>query len=172
MSSAKPAPTETRRVSPWWRILSFVLLIALLLAWATGSSMFEQLKAQIGHLQTRIDQTAQVRYVAVLQDREGLPAMLITLDPKDGAMTLQRLNDVKEGREDSLQIWALSADAAPRSLGVIESKYKTLQMPVSEADLQGATEIAISAEDKGGVAVGSAPSLPWLFKGWLVQKSL
>ena len=67
---------------------------------------------------------------------------------------------------------ALAGDAAPRSIGVITSKYKTMQMPVKETDLQGVTEIAVSAENKGGVATGTGPSLPWLFKGWLVQKSI
>ena len=48
----------------------------------------------------------------------------------------------------------------------------TLQLPVLAADLQGAMELGISAENKGGVAAGSPPSLPWLFKGWLVQKAI
>jgi anti-sigma-K factor RskA len=45
-------------------------------------------------------------------------------------------------------------------------------MPVVETDLKGVTQLAISAENKGGVPAGSGPSLPWLFKGWWVQKSI
>ena len=108
----------------------------------------------------------------MLVDGQGLPAMLATFTAKDNKLQLQRLNEVKEGREDSMQVWVLGADGKPRSLGIIESKYKTLQMPVLPVDLQGATELAISAEDKGGVAAGAPPSLPWLFKGWLVQKAI
>lgn len=159
-------------VSPWWRILSVVLLIALLLAWATGASMVEQLRAQIGHLQARLDQTPQVRFVAVLQDSQGQPAMLVTHDPQQGVLLLQRLNSVREGREDSMQLWALAGNAAPRSIGVVESRYQTLEMPVAAGALDGATEIAVSAENKGGVAAGSGPSLPWLFRGWWIQKSV
>ena len=166
------SPTPRTGVSPWWRILSVVLLIALLLAWATGASMFEQLRSQITHLQGRLDQTPQVRFVAVLQDMQGQPAMLITHDPQQGVLLVQRLNAVREGREDSMQIWALAGDAAPRSLGVVTSKYQTLQMPVAADALKGATQIGVSAEDKGGVPQGTGPSLPWLFQGWWVQKSI
>ena len=51
MNAATPESGEAippaSRVSPWWRVLSVVLLIALLLAWAAGYSMSEQYKAQI-----------------------------------------------------------------------------------------------------------------------------
>jgi len=173
-SSASPpsASAASRRVSPWWRALAIVLLIVILLGWAASSSMKTQLQAQIQHAQARLIEVPQIRHVAVLLDNQQRAAMLLTYSPQEGALLVQRLNDVKEGREDSMQVWAIAGDAPPRSLGVIESKYKTLQMPVPEAALQGVTEIAISAENKGGVPEGSPPSLPWLFKGWLVVKSI
>jgi anti-sigma-K factor RskA len=168
-----PASTPALRcVSPWWRVLAVFLLVLLLLGWAASASMMTQLKAQIQHVQARLVDVPQIRQVAVLLDNQQQAAMLVTYNPKEGALLVQRLNEVKEGREDSMQVWAISGDAPPRSIGVIESKYKTLQMPVSESDLQGVTEIAVSAENKGGVPAGSAPSLPWLFKGWLVVKSI
>lgn len=172
-ASTEPVATPaSRRVSAWWRALAIFLLLMLLVGWAASSSMMTQLQAQIRHAQTRLAEVPQIRQVAVLLDDQQKPAMLATFNPKDGGLLLQRLNDVKEGREDSMQVWAIASDAAPRSLGVIESKYKTLQMPVSEDALQGVTELAVSAENKGGVPAGASPSLPWLFKGWLVQKSI
>ena len=165
-------PAADRRVSPGWRVLSIVLLIALLLAWATSANMFEQLKAQIQHLQGKLSTQPQITQVAVLVDSQGLPAMLATFTAQDNKLQLQRLNAVKEGREDSMQVWALSAEGRAKSLGVIESKYKTLQIPVLPGELQGAAELGVSAENKGGVPDGSPPSLPWLFKGWLVQKAI
>jgi anti-sigma-K factor RskA len=165
------APRDPR-VSPWWRALSILLLIALLLGWATSASMTEQLKAQITHLQGRLVQVPQVRQVAVLLDDQQQPAMLVTHDPQQGKLLLQRLNEVREGREDSMQLWALAGDAPPRSLGVITSKYQTLEMPVDAAALKDATQLAISAENKGGVPAGAGPSLPWLFKGWWVKKTI
>lgn len=180
MTDQAPTPEKTadktsaaaRRVSPWWRALAVLLMLALLIGWAASASMMTQLKAQIQHAQARLVEVPQIRQVAVLLDQQQQPAMLVTVNPRDRALLVQRLNEVKEGREDSMQLWAIAPGAAPRSLGVIESKYKTLQMPVSEEALQGATELAISAENKGGVPAGAAPSLPWLFKGWLVVKSI
>lgn len=168
-----PASTPaSRRVSPWWRVLAVFLLLVVLIGWAANASMMTQLKAQIQHAQARLVEVPQIRQVSVLLDKDQQAAMLVTYNPKDGALLVQRLNDVKEGREDSMQVWAIAGDAPPRSLGVVTSKYKTLQMPVNESDLQGVTEIGVSAENKGGVATGVSPSLPWLFKGWLVQKSI
>ncbi len=162
----------SRRVSPWWRALAVLLLLALLIGWAIGTSMVEQLKAQLGHQQARLLQVPQVREIAVLLDEHQLPALLITHDPQQGALLLQRLSEIREGRQDSMQLWALGENAKPRSLGVIQSKYKTLQMPVTEAALQGVTQLAISVENKDGVSDPVGPSLPYLFQGWLVKKSI
>ena len=160
------------RVSSAWRALAYGLMVVLMLGVATTFSLYEQLKAQIRHLQTQVAKAPQVRYIAVLQDAQQQPAMLVTLDPQAGALQLQRLNEVREGREDSMQLWALKPGQAPRSLGVVESRYKTLQISASEASLAGVTQLAVSVEDKGGVAQSQGPRLPWLFTGWLVQKAL
>lgn len=161
-----------RRVSTWWRALAILLLLVLLLGWATSASMVEQLKAQLGQQQARLVQVPQVREIAVLLDQQQLPAMLITHDPQQGALLLQRLSEVREGRQDSMQLWALGGDAKPRSLGVIQSKYKTLQIPVTNGALEGVTQLAISVENKDGVPDQAGPRLPYLFQGWLVQKSI
>lgn len=166
-----PAPMF-RRVSSWWRVLAILLLLVLLLGWAASASMIEQLRAQITHLQGRVAAVPQIRHIAVLLDDKGAAAMLVTMDPKAGVLQLQRLNEIKEGREDSMQLWAVQAGQAPRSLGVIGSKFKTLQLPGQEAALDGAAELAISVEDKGGVPEAQGPRLPWLFKGTLVLKAI
>lgn len=135
--------------------------------------MTEQLKAQVKHLQARLVDVPQVNAVAVLLDDHGQPALLATSAVNSQSLLIQRLNEVREGREDSMQVWVLKGvSATPVSLGVITSKYKTLELPIDAEALQGATEIAVSAENKGGVAEGSGPSLPYLFKGWWVQKSI
>lgn len=168
-ASQAPAP---RQVSTWWRALAVLLMLVLLIGWAAAASMIEQLKAQIGHAQAKLTELPQITQVALLLDDKGLPAMLATFTAKDNKLQLQRLNDVKEGREDSMQVWALGPNGQQRSLGIVESRYKTLQIPVLPGDLQNVVELGISAESKGGVPDGSPPSLPWLFKGWLVQKAI
>ena len=170
MMPAEPAARP--RTSKLWLGVSVVLALVLLVGAATTASMYQQLKAQIGHLQERLAVTPQVRYVSVLLDAQELPALLVTMDPQAGVLQLQRLNEVKEGREDSMQLWALDGDKPPRSLGVIESKFKTLQLPVKEAALEGVTQLAISVENRGGVPEAVGPRLPYLFQGWLILKAI
>ncbi|AOW12681.1 hypothetical protein LPB72_16800 [Hydrogenophaga crassostreae] len=172
MTSTDSPASKDRKVSPWWRAATIFLVLAGLLAWAASTSMIEQLKSQVQHTQAKLNEVPQVRYVSVLTDDQQLPALLVTLDPKQGNLQVQRLNEVKEGREDTMQLWAVNGDKPPRSLGVITSKFKTLQMPTQEAALTGAAELAISVEAKGGVSESQGPRLPYLFKGWLVQKSI
>ena len=170
MNSAEPAARP--RTSKLWLGISVVLALVLLAGAATMASMVEQLQAQIVHLKERLVVTPQVRYVSVLLDAQELPALLVTMDPQAGVLQLQRLNEVKEGREDSMQLWALAGGKAPRSLGVIESKFKTLQLPAQEAALLGVAQLAISVENKGGVPEAVGPRLPYLFQGWLIQKAI
>jgi anti-sigma-K factor RskA len=167
-----PALAHKPRTSKLWLGISVVLTLVLLVGAATTASMYEQLKAQIVHLQERLSVTPQVRYVSVLLDAQDMPALLVTMDPQADVLQVQRLNEVKEGREDSMQLWALSADKPPRSLGVITSKFRTLQLPAKEAALASVTQLAISVENKGGVPEQVGPRLPYLFQGWLIQKAI
>lgn len=153
-------------------MLGILLLTTVLLGWAVGTSMVKQLKAQPVQLQGRLVQTAQLREMAVLLNQQRLPAMLVTFDPQQSALLLQRLNKVKQEQQDSTQLWVLAVDTPPRSLGMIERKYKTLQMPVSEEALHGVTQLAISSENKDGTTAVASPALPYLDQGWLVQNSI
>ncbi len=167
-----PAPVS-RSVSPMWRAATYALLVVLATLLASSFSLMAQFKAQVQHLQEQVTRTAHIRYVAVLLDDQAQPAMLVTLDPQDAALQLQRLNAIKEGREDSMQLWALRPGAtAPVSLGVVQSKAATLRLPAAAEVLDGVTQLAISVEEKGGVEASKGPRLPYLFRGALVQKAL
>lgn len=176
-SPLSPTPTPTSKSfghAAAWRAATIACLVVFAIVAATGMSLYEQLTAQIRHLQTKLQATAQVKFIAVLLDDKDAPALLVTVDPQDKALQVQRLNSVVEGREDTMQIWALSATAGnkPRSLGILGSKVKTLRIPVLEKDLVGITQLAVSVEDKGGVADAQGPRLPYLFRGAWVQKAL
>ncbi len=171
-STQDPSPSATRRVSSWWRALAVFLLLLLFIGGATGLSLFEQFKTQIRHLQGQLIEQPRIDRVAVLLDEQRRPALLATLDPQAGIVQLQRLNAIKEGREDGLQLWALDGDQPPRSLGVLARGIQTPQLPLDAARLAGATELAVSAEGRDGVEEARGPHLPWLFRGWLVQKAL
>lgn len=155
-----------------WRLATLACLILLAIATASGMSMFEQFKAQLSHLQTKLKSVPQLKYIAVLHDDRQQPAQLITFDPQDGFVQIQRLNDVTEGPEESLQLWALDDRGQALSLGVVTPKIKTAQLPASDKILSQASALAISVENKGGVEPGQPPRLPYLFTGVLIQKAL
>ena len=139
---------------------------------ATTMSLLAQFQAQIAHFQKQLTQTTQIAHIAVLLDDKAAPALLVTFAPQEGALQLQRLSAVKEGREDSMQLWAQHPGAAPQSLGVITSKAATLRLPASATALQGVNQLGISVEDKGGVEAARGPRLPYLLQGALIQKAL
>ena len=170
--SDQAASPSTRQVSSWWRALAILLALLLFVGGATGISLFEQFRTQIRHLQGRLVEQPQIRQLAVLLDTQQRPAMLVTIDIHSRVIQLQRLNDVREGREEGLQLWALDGELAPRSLGVIERRLQTPQLAFPPAALAGATELAVSVEGKDGTSDGHGPSLPWLFRGHLVDKAI
>lgn len=156
----------------WWRAATIACLLVMAFATATGVSMYEQFTAQINQLQGKLQNIAQIKYIAVLLDEQQAPALLVTLDPQDNALQVQRLNSVSEGREDTMQLWALPANGKPRSLGILPSAGKTLRLAANEKSLIDVQQLAISVESKGGIAENAAPRLPYLFKGAVVQKAL
>ena len=165
------SPSSTG-VSAWWRALSIFLVLVVFIGWALGASMYEQFKAQIHHLEAKLVEIPQVREVSVLLDDAQAPAMLLTYDPKNQKLQVQRLNDVKEGREQALHVWAFTEGDAPRMLGVLTNKYKTQQLDVPPQALEGAKSLAIRVENKDNGPRAGKPRQPLLFKGWLVQKAI
>jgi len=134
--------------------------------------MFQQFKAQMEHLQAKMKNLPQIKYVSVLVDDKNAPAQLITFDPLDNFVQIQRVNDIKEGPNDSMQLWAIPTAGKPRSLGVVAPQIKTAQLPATSKMLADITQLAISVENKGGVETGKEPRLPYLFKGALIQKAM
>ena len=166
------SPLPPIAAASWWRASTIACLLVMAFAAATGVSMFEQFTAQVNQLQNKLKDIAQIKFIAVLLDDKQGPALLVTQDPLDNALQIQRLNAVQEGREQSLQLWALAADGKPRSLGVLGSTGKTLRLPANDKTLADAPQLALSVESKGGAEPGRGPQLPYLFTGAVVQKAL
>ena len=171
-TSPTPMPSTATGVSAWWRALSIFLALVVFIGWALSASMYEQFKAQIHHLEAKLVEIPQVREVSVLLDEQQAAAMLLTYDAKNQKLQVQRLNDVKEGREQSLHVWAMSEGDVPRLLGVLTDRYKTQQLDVPVQALEGARALAISVENKDRGPRDGKPRQPLLFKGWLVQKAI
>lgn len=161
----------------WWRNL-FVWrgaaaagVTAAVIAMVVGTDQRTQLGAQIASLQTQLQATPQIEYVAVLADGRADASMLVTFDPKNKKLLLQRVGGYREASDKSLQLWALPPQGGPRSLGVLGAD-KLLRLTAAEGDVRTVPTLAISLEPKGGVPAGSGPSGPVLFKGALIQTTL
>ena len=168
---ASETSTSRAGVSSLWRVASILLAVVLLLGWAFSASMFEQLKAQIHHFEKRLSDTPQVREISVLLDDKQQPGLLVTYDPITHALQVQRLNEIKEGREESLHLWALTEQDPPRLLGVLTNRYKTTQLDVPPEALEGASALGLSVESKDKGPAAGLPYQPWVFKCGLVKRS-
>lgn len=171
---AAPAPPAT---TGWWRSLALwrgaasAGALATVLAVVTTVGLRDRLGAQIDELQARLSAQPQIEYVAVLNDEQASASMLVTFDPKNRRLTLQRVGGYQEAADKSLQLWALPPGSKPRSLGVL-SQEKLLQLAAGESDVREVPALAISLEPKGGVPSETGPTGPVLFKGALIQKML
>ncbi len=165
----------------WWRNL-FVWrgaaaagAMAAVVAMVVGADQRTQLRtqfgAQIASLQTQLQATPQIAYVAVLADGRADPSMLVTFDAKHNKLLLQRVGGYQEASDKSLQLWALPPSGGPRSLGVLGSD-KLLRLSAAEGDVRAVPTLAISLEPKGGVPSAGGPTGPVLFTGALIQKML
>ncbi|MCU0926333.1 MAG: anti-sigma factor [Hydrogenophaga sp.] len=154
-----------------WRGAAGAGALATVLAVVTAVGLRDNLGAQISELQAQLSAQPQIEYVAVLNDDQASASVLVTFDPKNRKLTLQRVGGYQEAADKSLQLWALPPGAAPRSLGVL-GQDKLLQLAAGESDVREVPTLAISLEPKGGVPSERGPTGPVLFKGALIQKML
>ncbi len=97
--------------------------------------------------------------------------MLVTFDPKNKQLVLQRVGGYREAGDKSLQLWALPPAGQPRSLGVLDGR-PAIRIEASASEVNAVPALAISLEPKGGAPKGSGPTGPVLFKGALLEKTV
>lgn len=171
-----PAPTTA--ASWWqslglWRGLAFASVAVALVAVVVGAQLRGRLGGEIAALQSRLQSTPQIQYVAVLVGDTGVPAgtsVLVTFDAQSGQLVLQREGGFQPAADKSLQLWALPPGAAPRSLGVLGDD-RVLRLPAAPGDVREVPALAISLEPRGGVPSAGGPTGPVLLKGALIQKT-
>ncbi len=112
-----------------------------------------------------------IRYVAVLADDKATATVLATFDPKHNTLTLKRVGNYQEAADKSLQLWAIPAAGAPRSLGVLGADA-VARLAAAEQVVGQSPLLAISLEPKGGVPGEGGPTGPVLFKGAVLQTPL
>lgn len=157
---AKPVPGNTgwRSLALWRGVAALGLCASVVLA-------------IVGAPETRAP-TAPLQYVAVLGDDGAAASMLVTFDARSGQLTVQRVGAFREAADRSLQLWALPAAGAPRSLGVLQSSGPGMKLAVDAQTLHQAPALAVSLEPRGGVPGAGGPTGPVLFKGALIEKTL
>ena len=166
------------RALAWWRGLAVAGSLATVAAVSVGLWLKDTAQQQMSSLQTQLQATQaalqaapQIQYVAVLADGKADASMLVTFDPRNNQLVLQRVGGFKESANQSLQLWALPPQGAPRSLGVM-GHGKLDQFEAHESDVKAVPALAISLEPKGGVPSETGPTGPVLFKGALIRRDL
>ncbi len=177
---AARVPQAAEAPGGWWRNLlvwrgaaaagAIATLAAVVVGVQVNGGLRATTGAQIATLQQQLQATPQIQYVAVLADDKADASMLVTFDPKNNQLVLQRVGGFQEGTDKSLQLWALPPAGGPRSLGVL-GQDKLLKLVAQEGDVKEVPTLAISLEPRGGVPSATGPTGPVLFKGALIRKA-
>jgi len=112
---------------------------------------------------------AQVDTVAALTDERAQAALLVTADHRNGVIAVRVLSQTTVPDERTLQLWAITQQGTPRSLGVLDDKGSA-QLPLNDRALgSDVALLAVSLEPKGGSPNPNAPTGPVLYKGSWVR---
>lgn len=174
VADAQSAPTPLTgwlRSLMLWRGAAAAGALATVFSLVVGVNLRDQMGSEIQQLQAQLQATPKIDYVAVLADDKSAASMLVTFDPKNNKLTLQRVGSYQEAGDRSLQLWALPPSGKPKSLGVL-GRDKLLRLTAGEADVQQVPTLAISLEPKGGVPSAVGPTGPVLFSGALIKKMM
>jgi anti-sigma-K factor RskA len=193
-SSPRAAPANglqaelLRRARNWWRAGALAAVAASVAAVVVTLNVRDELQGsqqQLAQLQgqgrdmatrnaqliAQLQAQPDVRYVSVLHDDKATPTMLVTFDPKRQTLTLKRVGEYHEASDKSLQLWAIPAAGAPRSLGVL-AEQPVLRLAAAEQVVGQSPAFAVSLEPKGGVPGEGGPTGPVLWKGAVLQTAL
>jgi len=113
----------------------------------------------------------EVGYVAVLSDpKTEKPVLFVSAGRDSKELSVRTLEASIRVPGKSLELWALPAGGAPKSLGLVSEEEKgTLELAsAAETSLGNVPKLAVSLEPKGGSPTG-APSGPVLFSGPCVK---
>jgi anti-sigma-K factor RskA len=107
------------------------------------------------------------RYVAVLGQGDASPALLVTVEPAAGRMTIRPLQTAPV-EDRTMQLWLVAGNAPPQPLGLLDPAQEiSLQLdPAVEAAGPDAA-LAVSLEPPGGSPTG-LPTGPVIYQGPLL----
>lgn len=111
-------------------------------------------------------------YLAVLTDpKTQRPAIVVSAGRNSSELWVKTLDPSIHVSDKSLELWALPAGGAPRSLGLVASADKPAVLRLAAAadqSLGNVPALAVSLEPPGGSRTG-APTGPVLFSGPCVK---
>lgn len=168
-----PAPGQSVRAVSWWQqalVWQGVSVAALSLALLGWWQPWRPSAESSGPTQAL--RSASQEYLALLLDADNRPAWLASWDSGRQQVQLQDLLGQAVPRDHALQLWAVPASGAPRSLGVLGAGEGARVLVAAASQIQGASLLAISLEVPGGVPEAGGPQGPILFKGPLVRKTI
>jgi anti-sigma-K factor RskA len=113
---------------------------------------------------------ALVSHVAVLNDKNAQPIMLVTWDEAHSTMSLHRLGEVQLPPDRAMQLWGIPASGHPVSLGVLPNSGNG-KVSAAQQRPESYAALAISIEPPGGSPNPDGPSGPVVFSGKLLPVS-
>jgi anti-sigma-K factor RskA len=142
--------------------IAVVIAVRSLLPFGAAPSGTSQTAAQQGE--------AEVSHVAVLNNKNAEPVMLVAWDEAHSTMTLHRLGDVQLPPDRAMQLWGIPASGHPVSLGVLPNSGNG-KLPATQQRPESYGALAISIEPPGGSPNPDGPSGPVVFSGKLLPVS-
>ena len=116
---------------------------------------------------------AQTQFVAILESTDRTPAFVAAIDVKKSSIAIRRLA-TEPSPGHSYELWAISGQAKPQSLGLVDNSTgfaaDRLRKASSNEQLSGVI-LAVTLEPKGGSPTGQPTTTP-IFTGKLVQAPL
>jgi anti-sigma-K factor RskA len=163
----KPVPAAESAEPPWWQTLwtapvfwrgaAAAMAVVAVLAAGIGWQM-----AQRAPVETAV--------VAVLNDAQSQPALLVSWDAAARQLVVQRLDNTVMPGQQVLQLWALPEGGKPQSLGVL-GRERAARLALARLPA-AVPALAVSVEPPGGSPNPDGPSGPVVFKGRLIHSPL
>lgn len=159
----KPEPSADAPVPSWWQKLwstpefwrgaAAAMAVVAVLAVGIGWQMTQR-------------QSGETTVIAVLNNAQSQPALLVSWDAGARQLLVRRLDNMALPGQQVLQLWALPDGGKPRSLGVI-GRGQTARLALAQFPA-AVPALAVSVEPPGGSPNPDGPSGPVVFKGpWL-----
>jgi anti-sigma-K factor RskA len=113
---------------------------------------------------------AEVSHVAVLNNKDAHPVMLVAWDEVHATMSLHRLADVDLPAGKAMELWGIPASGHPVALGMLPNDGNG-KVTAGQQRPESYAALAISIEEPGGSPNPNGPTGPVVFSGKLLPVS-